>query len=347
MKWFEKKRPFYRQIKYVLPMALLTFLVVLRVSTPSVLLSFINSKLKDQTVSSTLQGHVGSVRLSLLRGRVVLKDVTGEIKKTSKQFLNVDSVTFGVSWNDLLRGHLILDVQVKGADLTYSQTFLSALKTHAAEKKQEDHKKKESTLHVARVHFKDSTIRLDQDILVSNISGEITNLTPSKKSPTTGINIEGKLLNSGLVKTEGVAKLLESPVRWSVDSEILKFDLPHLNKLLLNKVPVSFTHGQLDLYVEAVSDGDKVKGYFKPFIEDLDVVKKKEDFKGSRHFVIEIITAIASMATKDSNETVATKVPFVFDGKFKTETGDAIIKAFENKFSDEIGPGIERSLKLK
>lgn len=353
MKWYEQREPFYRQKKWIIPLALLLFLIVLRAIMPPVLLSFINSKLKDHDLSPTLQGHVGSLDLGILRGRILLRDITAEIKDSSKRFLSIASVEAGISMHDLFKGDLVADVVIKGADFTYSNSLMKALKIHAEETKKEE--KKGPPVHIARVDIKDAKMRLEpddaltkkDDVLMSDIDGRITNATPTKKLPKTLMAVQGKLLDSGIVKTVGEAKLLEHPAKWSVDSEVIRFDLSTLNRFLLNKAPISFTHGRLDLFAEAQSEGGKIRGYIKPFVNKLDVVKKEENFKGPKHFLLEIITAIGNMAIASGEEESATKVPFVFDGQLKAETGEALINAFGHAFNQEISKGIENSLKLK
>lgn len=354
MEWHNKKPPRLRQKKYIMPIVFLVTVVALRLILTPVLLSFINNKLKDKEVSPTLQGHVGSLSLGFIRGAVTMADITAEIRDGDKRFLKVDSVEAGISWKDLFKGDLVADVVVNKPDFTYSEDLLKALKIHAKETKDEDKKKEAPPVRLARVDVKDAVMRLKpydsltpiNDILMSDIDARITNATPTKELPKTLMTVQAKLLDSGQVKTVGEAELLNEPLRWSVDGELLNFDLTSLNRFLSKKVPLTFTKGKLDFFAEAKSENGAISGYLKPFVKNLDVVRKEEDFQGTKHFLVEIITAISNITVKADNES-ATRVPFVYDGQMKTDTGDVLLKAFQHGFTQEISKGIENTVNLK
>lgn len=373
MKWYEQSRPAYRQKKYLIPLFILAFLVVLRIILTPVLLSFINSKLKDRETSPTLIGHVDDLSLGFIRGHVVLSGITASIRESEKRFLKVGAVDAGISWASLFKGDLVADVVIDNVDVTYSDQLMKALKAHAADAKKDDDeeddkdKKGEGPIRIARVDLRNAQVRLEphnttagkgvkvkdltpkDNVIMEDIDARITNATPTKDAPKTLVAVQGKVMNSGDFKSVAEAKLLEEPLQWTMDSELLRFDLSTLNRFLLNKVPLSFTHGQLDLYAEAKSDNGKtIQGYIKPFVKGLDVVKKKEDFKGTKHFLVEIISALGHITfDADRTESIGTRVPFVFDGELKAASGEAFRQAFEHGFQQEISRGIENSINLK
>jgi hypothetical protein len=95
-----------------------------------------------------------------------------------------------------------------------------------------------------------------------------------------------------------------------------------------------------------MSPGKEIRGYIKPFVKGLDVVRTKEKFLGPKHWIIEMVTALGNIVMK-SDETMATRVPFIFDETFKPESGEAISAAFDHGFRQELNRGIENSINLR
>ena len=359
MELIRKKIPFYRQKKIFIPLSVLVLLIALRIIAPTAIKIGLNNYLGDEDFSPSFKAHVGDVDLAVLRGVYTLKDVTAEMKKKHKQFIHVNTATARFAWRDLFKGNLVTDLGVDGMDLTYTDGLIPAIKEHMAKvekdkkEKGEEDEGKPSPVRVARLDLKNSVIRTDmfpaltkeQGIVMTNLEGKVTNLTPTDDLPRTPFSMQGTLLKSGQVKTEGEADLTGDKPKWTMDGEIKHFELTSLNKFLKQKVPLTFTKGKLDLYAEAKSEGGPIRGYIKPFVKNLDVIKSKEDFKGTRHWLAEIVTALGNVVMK-ANETMATRVPFTFDKTLKADSDKSISKAVEHGFFQELSRGIEHSLGL-
>ena len=350
MQWFRKKIPFYKRKKFFIPLSILVFLLALRVVMPTAIRLGLNSYLKD--FSPSLSAHVGDVDLAILRGVYTLEDITAEIKKKDKQFVYIKSATARLAWRDLFQGDLVTDIGIDGMDFTYTDGLMPAIQEHQAQTKDKD-EDKPSPVRLARFDLKNSLIRTDQfpdltkeqGVVMTNLEARATNLTPTDALPLTPFSMQGLLLKSGRIKTEGEANLTGDKPKWTLDSEMKEFDLTSLNRFLKQKVPLTFTKGKIDLYAEAKSEGGPITGYIKPFVKNLDVIKSKEDFKGSKHWLAEIITALGNVVMK-SDETVATRLPFTFDKAFKTDKDQTIAKAVEHGFFKELDRGIENSISL-
>lgn len=356
MHLFRRPVPFYQQKKFYIPLFIVLGLLAFRMILPGLIRIGLNSYLKD--FSPSLKAHVGDVDLAILRGVYTLEDISVEIKKKDKEFLQVGSASARLAWKDVFTGNLVTDVFVDEADFTYTDSLIPAIQEHLKDvEKKEDKKdekaKKEPFLRVSRFDLKDSVIRTDvfpaltkeEGIVLTKLEARATNVTPSEKLPLTPFSMQGLLLKSGKIKTTGEANLMGDKPRWTVDSEMKEFDLTSLNRFLKQKVPLTFTKGKLDLYAEVKSEGGPIKGYIKPFVKDLDVIKSKENFKNTKHWLAEIISALGNVVMK-SRETMATKVPFTFDQTLKPDTDKTISKAVEHGFLQELNRGIENSINL-
>lgn len=204
-------------------------------------------------------------------------------------------------------------------------------------------------LRHARVVFEEIPSLDDESRLrIENINGRITNITSSKEDPYSNFNLTASLQGSSEFIFIGSLNLTQKPMLWDVDVELKDFDLTALNKVLKRNLPLTFTKGKVDLYAEAKNDEKMIKGYIKPFIRDVDVVKNEEKFVSLKHFGIEILTAIGNLILRDSDtKTVATYLDFNYNGKFNVDTGQGISKAIENGFKQKLKPGIENKYHIE
>lgn len=347
MLFFKKKKPYYLRHKWVIPFGFIVFLLIVRMILPTAIKIGLNSYLKDFSPSFT--AHVSDVDLSILRGVYHLQGMTASFKDKNQEFLLIDDVKASLPWRGVFKGDMLVDVVVDKLDVTYSNQLMPAIEKHLASVK--DKKDEPALVKVGRLDVINSLVRTnlfpaltrEEGIMVKDINARMTNLNPTDLVPITPFDFQATLLGSGKIKTEGEAKLLAKPLQWTADAEMKNFDLTSLNKYLKQNVPLTFTRGRLDLYAEAVTDQTKIKGYIKPFVKNLDVIKGKENFVGPKHWMIEIVSALGNTVMK-ADQTMATRVPFVFDKVFKPEGGDAIAKAFEHGFKQELNRGIEHSV---
>lgn len=353
MKFFNRRKTTQHRKPWIISLTVIALLVAIRIILPTAMKIGLNNYLKD--FSPSFKAHVADVDLAILRGVYTLKGITADIKKNDKQVLKVASAEASLSWRDLFKGNIIAEVLVTEADFNYSQDFLPALKTQIAEmNKDKKEDGKPSAIKISKFDLKNSTIRTDlfpsltreQGVVMTKLEARATNLTPDKETPGSPFTLTGLLLGSGKVKSEGELTLLGKEPLWTLDNEVKNFDLTSLNRFLIKKVPLTFTKGKLDLYAEAATRDGAIRGYIKPFVKGLDVVRSEENFIGAKHWLIEIVTALSNVVMK-SRETVATKVPFIFDQTFKPESGEAISKSFEHGFRQELTRGIENSIGLE
>lgn len=336
-------------------LVIFAILGIIRVILPSVAKTVINNRLQE--VSPSISAHVNDVDLAIIRGSYTLKGITAHIKKNKKQILAVESVNASLLWKDLFSGLISSNIVIRKAQMNITPSLIPAIKEHLAKVDVTEEVKEEARryiLKLPRIDLIDSSVTTDyfpaltkkEGILMTGINGRVTNLIPTVENQLSPFNLQGTILGTGEMKLEGEMDLYGKAPKWSVDSEILHFDMTTLNKFLKEKVPLTFTKGEIDLYAEAKSEGGPVTGYMKPFVKGLDVIKSDEEFKNTGHWFIEIISALSNI-TLEAEEVVATKIPFSYDKEFKVDTGETIEKAITHGFSQQQSRGIENSIDLK
>ncbi len=347
MKWYQKK-------KIIFPLGVLLVLVALRMVMQPFLLGIINKKLA--TFSTEIEGHVDGLHIAIFRGAFGIKDLTMKLKKADKKFLSVKEADISLAWREIFKGNLMADARVDGVNFTFDERIPAALKK-SLPPDDKDAPKKQPPLRISRLDWKNVNVILPADKAYTNegpfqlngIEGRVTNLFADSDTPRSFFHVLGKGSGTSTFKAIGSANLLADPLEWDVDAQMQGFTLPSMNRFLLKKVPLTFTKGNFDLYAEMKSEEGKIKGYVKPFVEDLDFMKTNEDFKGTKHWLIEVAGAVGNWILEAKRDkTIATKVPFSFDGKnFAVDTKEAVGNVIEHGFDQELSPGVDGNMTMQ
>jgi hypothetical protein len=345
-------KPLYKKKKFYIPVSILALLIVIRIILPSILLHEANKYLSE--FSPTYYLHMEDLDISILRGAYRFEDVVGKLKGDNKQFLSISSVDVSIAWRHVFRGRIVTDIVTDNLDFLFLKD-MSKLNP-PSKKEAKDVKdtlfpvKVESVdLRRAQIVFEEYPSLDDKSRLkIENINGKVTNLTPSEGNPLSNFNLSASLQGQSPTVFVGELNLMKKPMLWDVDVELKDFNMTSLNPVLKRKLPLTFTKGTLDLFVEAQNDDKTIKGYIKPFLKDVDVIANKEQFVGVKHFVIEILTALGNLILRDSKtKSVATYFDFTYDGAFHANTGQGISKAIEHGFDRKLKEGIEDKYHMK
>lgn len=339
--------------KYIILAVLVVAMVAIRLALPPLILKTANNYLKD--FSPVVSVHIGDIDLGIIRGAYQAEDVTVKLKSNDKQILKVGSSEISLAWSELLKGKVLARVKVEEADMLYSTAILNELKK-IPKNEARVAKEKAIPVEVESFELKKSRVTLEdypgfkagEKLRIQDINSKVTNLTPNKDFPYSFYNVTASIQGATPVKAAGKVNLLAKPLEWDVDADLRAFNLTTANPLLKQKVPLTFTTGSLDLFAEASSENGKVEGYVKPFLKNLDIVKTDENFKGPRHWAIEVITAITNIVLKDEKiDSMATRVPFKYEDSVKVDTGEALEKAIQHGFEEDLKPGVENKYDIE
>lgn len=331
--------------KYIVLFSLIALCLIGRAFLPQYLLKKTNQYLSE--FSPVYKAHLEDFDLSFIRGAYRFEGITAELKdKSKKQFLHVNEIDVSIAWREVFRGKIVTDIVVDKADFV----FIKDIKKLATKKeKAKDAKETLFPIDVEKVELRNTSITFDEyksvdgkgKMRISDINGDLRNLTPKEEMPLSRFDLKANILGTSNIKFDGNLRLLDKPMGWNLDAVAKGIDLPKFNPILRDKLPLTFTKGTLDLYAEAKSRNGKIKGYVKPFMNNLDIVKNEgEDFKGIKHFGIEMLTAVGNLLLRDESKqrSVATNVDFSYDGKFHIDAAKSIKTAIKHGFSDADDP---------
>lgn len=332
---------------------LLAAFIVIYLVFESVALRIANQKAKE--VNPEFSAHMQDLDLSLLRGALVLENLTAKIKKNDREFLQVDEVMVDLSWKKLLEGEIQFDVTVDDFHLFFDKDITEA----AARLPKEEEKKKEPLpFKIATITVKNSEITAlaypgpydQKNLTINNIYAYAENISGKKGSPLGAYDMNATLTGEEKITASGQFDISAEPVQWDTNVKFLGFKLGSMNKTLRSQVPVNFKEGFLDLYAEAKTSGREIAGYVKPFLRDVKYLGNNKEFKSGGHFLVETVGTFANwLLENDKKDSVATRVHFVAkDGVASVSTGEAIADVIKHGLLENelVKPGLEDSYNL-
>lgn len=348
-RWYKKK-------KIIIPLSIFVFLIAVRLVMQPIIHKELNKFLT--TFSPSVYFHIDDLGIHIIRGAYSFNGITGNIKGQKTNFIKIEKVDVSIAWREIFKGKVVTDIEVTGADFSYTKELKEAFaKMPQKENDAKAAKDKLFPVKIESVDINQGAVTMDdypgleegKKLFVNNIEGRITNLTPEKKFPLSFFNIKGTLLGNSVIKSTGHLNTLSKPMQWDVDGELRDFDMTSANQFLKRKVPLTFTKGKLDLYAEAQSKGGEVEGYVKPFMKNIDVMMSKENFKGPKHWFVEILTAVGNLILRASDtKSVATRIPFNMDKSgVHVDSGEALSKAIQHGFEQQLSPGVEDKYELE
>lgn len=359
-----KLTPRKRKIISVLGILLLIGIVA-RAILPSVLLSTLNDKLAK--LEGPLCAHMADLDLSLLRGRYFVQDLkvsrwTDNRKKCEEVVLSVQELQVALSWSQLLKGRARLNVEARYVDL-FADDLMDAVNNHQKGVASKDAAKQAKEAADVLVPWRIDSLALsegkiqyellgtdDSAVTFEHAEGMITGIEQSRQNATpTMFRLKGNVMKSARLLLTGSVNMGGDKPAWDVDYGVERVNIVQANPLLLNRAPISFTHGLMDVFGEAAGSGAKMTGYAKLLFRDIDVVADLGEFKSLKHGLIEIIGSLFFIVAKNpKRQTAGTIINFgTEDGEFKADIAGTISSALAHRSGERpVTPGIENRLTL-
>jgi hypothetical protein len=339
--------------KNYIPLVMILILVAVRLAMPALILKYANDYLAS--FSPIIHAQIDEIELSIFRGAYRAKGVSVKFKRMDQKLMTIDSTEVSVAWREIFKGKILADIETLGANIYVSKAAIEELKKFSP-KEAKDAKERTIPLEIERFDLKDSQVTMldyqvfkrGEKLKIEEINSRITNLTPKESFPLSYFTLTAKVQGSAPIKVAGKVNLKSDPISWDVDGTLESFQLPMANQFLKKNVPLTFVHGSADVFAEAKSEGGQIDGYIKPFFNELDVIKTDEEFKGTKHWAFEVVTAISNILLKNTKQnSMATRIPFRFGKGMEVDTGEAIEKALQHGYETKIKPGLENKYDIR
>ncbi len=346
--------------KYKIAISIILVLVVFRLLLPVMLKHSINWYLANKVESYV--GHIEDFNLAILKGEYSIQGLElyeKPMKKDIAPMLSIKDLTASLAWRAVLRKSLLMDLEANELRLQFID--------NKDENKRQLKVNKDSSVSIYKtlIPFNIETLMLhNSEIAFLNSTDEAANIKlhnleisakninnneQTKSELPSHLHLSGNIQKSGSIDISIDFNILTTPLAFDTDFKIEKFELKELNPLLLIYVPLSFTKGRLSLYGEMASKKNQVKGYIKPFVENIDVVANQEIFESVKHLGIELVSAAGNLILRSKDDkTIATKIEF--DGKLNAlsfDIWDGLWAAIKNAFNEDLEPKIDNTISIK
>jgi hypothetical protein len=328
-------------------------IVAARVAAPYVIKRVVNQKLAE------LDGYTGSVDdvdLSLWRGAYQVQTI--DIEKTGGKvpvpFVAIERLDLGLDWRALLDGSIVARVALFRPQVNFVKGPTKATTQTGKEADWRKTLEELAPLDIERflivdgeVHYRDFHAKPKVDVLVDHFNVTVTNLTNSKDMTGTRVaklKADGVLMRSGQLSMEGDIDPFQKQPTFQVKTKLEKLHIKELNDFLKAYVNVDAEKGNLSLYSEVDAKNGRFKGYLKPLIEGLDILKWKQEDERPIHKLWEgLVGAVAEVFNNQSKDRLATRIPL--DGRFENpdvHTWDAIAEVLRNAFLQALRHGLDK-----
>jgi hypothetical protein len=187
----------------------------------------------------------------------------------------------------------------------------------------------------------------DYRVFLSEAELNLSNLSNQfRRGPATA-DLKGKFMGSGEAVAEATFRPEDKGADFDFILQIEKARLPSMNDLLRAYGNVDVVAGTLSLYSEVSVKENRIDGYFKPLLEDVDVYdKRQEKDEGIFKKMYEgLVGGLSSILENEPREEVATRIDI--SGPLddpEANTLEVILLLIRNGFFNAILPGFEREV---
>lgn len=339
--------------KLVILLVIIVLFAAFRLLLPSIVLRVVNKKLANL---DGYTGHVYDIDIFLMAGSYTLRDL--QVVKTGGKvpvpFLIAQRVDFSVEWKALFKGGIVGEIEVEKAELNFVKGPTEATSQTQAPKHWTQTVDDLMPLRINRFEIRDSEVhyrdfyskpkvdvRMKQvHILVSNLTNvtESNDLLPSTASGT------ADMYGGALTVNMKLNPLSDIPT-FDINAEMKNLDLVDINDFLMAYGNFEVRKGVLNVYTEAAANKNRIKGYVKPIIKDLDVIQGKGTFV---QVVWEAVVGTSAWLFKNHRkDQLATQIEFEGDLKKPDIDIFSILgETLRNAFIQAIHPAIENSITI-
>lgn len=340
-------------------MVVITVVVIIsgiRLALPWMVRDYVNRTFQE---IEDYSGRVGDVDIALLRGAYRIHDlrITKRNSKEREPFFYAPTIDFSVQWNRLFEGALV-------GEIIFWQPRVNLVESEEEEESQTgedvDWRKKfeelfpfsldRARIQEGSVRFRTQAISTEDAIVISDVMGDIrnlTNVTDSEAGAFATFDFTARVFHAPL-KIQGRANPAAATPTFDVNARLEEVPIPELNPWLREYINVDAQAGVFALFVELAAADGFFYGYAKPFSEDIEIFDMSDDSKGLLHKAWEaIVDVTASVLENSEEEDVATRIPI--RGKIEEpEAGvwRAITNALRHAFVGSFSQSLEHSVSL-
>lgn len=333
-------------------------LVALRLALPWIATNSVNRTLNSLP---GYEGRVADVDIHLWRGAYSIHDVsidkvdiTPAGKFTRVPMFSSDTIDLSVEWGQLLRGAIVGQVELHRPALNI---FAGPARKEQGRAGDDffDRLRELMPLNINRLaiidgelHFRNYAASPDIDIYLRDVNAVVRNLTNTARIDNTlaaTVSASGRAMDSGNFTLEMKLDPFEKRPTYDLAFELKNLRLPELNDYLRHYLAVAARDGRLSLYAESSAKEGRFRGYVKPIVVDLDVLKIKRERTMGETVKAFFVKLMSKVFENKPQEQLATKLEFAGDfADPNIGVWEAVIEFFRNAFVEALPAGLDGSV---
>jgi hypothetical protein len=330
-------------------------LVGVRAALPLLIERQVNAELAELKGYS---GRIEDVDLNLWRGAYEIEGI--RIVKTGGRvpvpFFSATKLDISVEWGALLDGDIVSEIELHAPKVNFvSGPSKKSSQTEPAPNWIETTKDlaqiqiNRFAIFNGEVHYRDFHSDPKVDIFVQRIQAEARNLTNATDLPTGMVatfKCEALAMRSGRIEFAGKFNPHAKKPTFEFDAVLERLEVKQLNNFLKAYANVDAEAGKLSIDAEFSASKGRFRGYVKPFIDGLDVLRWNQEKEGFFGKVWQAVVELAAEVIEDQDKSrIATKVPFAgsIDDP-EADTWSTIGGLLKNAFIESLRRGFEKEI---
>lgn len=349
---------FLKNKKRWILLAIIVLLIVFRLFLPRIVKHEVNKVLANM---EGYTGHVEDVDINLYRGAYAINHIVIEETSEDKEnipFFKAGKIDFSVEWAALFDGSIVGEVIVNNADLNFYKKASGEVETGEENdwvqtvKDLMPLKINRLELQNSRVHYIDKYASPNVDIYFKKLYGFVTNLSNSTNSTKTlpsHMEVRSTSIGGGYFKLSGDINALKEIPDFDLNIQFEKVDLTSLNDFIKAYGKFDVEQGNFNFYSEILLINEKLTGYIKPLVQNLEVLDWQAENRSLLGTIYEAVVGItAEVFENQGTDQIGSRVP-ISGTLEKTEASvwPAIFSLLRNAFIRPLQHRVDQSLKLQ
>jgi hypothetical protein len=368
-RWQERRRALARRFARVprrtaiVLLVIFAVLLVARIAAPFVIKWGLNRKLADLP---DYRGHVDDVDLSILDSEFAIDDLRLDKKRGDPKvpFLRVDRMEVDYRWDALFHGEIVADVKI--VKLVFNVMPDATQKRDPSKQIEKDEEGQAvtemvQTLLPTKIHhleindgavrFKDTKASPDVDLRLTNLDLYVSNLSNRAESdsrmPTRG-RASAIAQGSGRLRAQFRLNVFAKHPTFDLNLGLRNLDVRQLKDFTRAYAKADLEKGRASFFTELEAKEGRIKGYFKPMLDDVEVLDTEggdKDDPWYRKAWEGTVGAVEELFEDQDKDRVATRVPI--SGRVDKPGVDiwtTVVQLIVNAFIDALFPGLDRSV---
>jgi hypothetical protein len=304
---------------------------------------YVNRKLSE---IPGYRAHVAAVTIHLWRGAYQIHNI--DIKKNSGDvpvpFFSAPLVDLSVEWHALVfERSFVGNIEMYRAKLNFvngqsEETRQTEVDAPWAQKIKQlfPLKINRFAVHNGEVHYRDYTRNPKVDVPIDRVQMVAVNLTNSKKISKTliaDIRMEGRLMDSGDVRSQISLDPYAARPTFAFNLEIKELPLVKLNEFAQAYGGFTFKEGTFKMAMEANSKEGAYRGFVEPIFDHMSIFNPAETKNPLTNIWEAILEGVTRIVRNYPKDRFGTKVPFAGEfGRPAPNVFATIMNAFRNAF---------------